>query len=106
MSSVERLKNFLDDHNIHYDLLHHDPTYSTGELAHELDVSSKDIAKTVIIKNDKGYAMIVLRGDKKINFNYLKNVFLSNKLELATELEIEKDREIDWEKEPGGGGDR
>ena len=90
MSSLDKLKNFLDDNNINYDLLHHDPTYTSEELAHKLDVHSKIIAKTVIIKNDKGFAMIVLPGDKKINFNYLKNIFLSNKLELATEKEIKK----------------
>ena len=88
MNSIERLRNFLDDHNIQYDLLHHDPTHTSEELAHKLNVDPKKIAKTVIVRNDKGYAMIVLPGDKKINFNYLSNVFLSNKLELAKEFEI------------------
>jgi Ala-tRNA(Pro) deacylase len=90
MSSIEKLTNFLDYSNINYNLLHHDATYTCEQLAHKLDVPTKDIAKTVIIKNDKGYAMIVLPGDKKINLSFLKNMFLSNKLELAKESEFKK----------------
>ncbi len=90
MSTNNRLINFLDYHNIKFKLLNHDTTYTCEQLAHKLHVSPSNIAKTVIIKYDKGFAMIVLPADKKIVLRYLKNMLTSDNLELAKESEFKK----------------
>lgn len=88
MSLLDRFKKYLNDSNINYSVISHSPTYTAEELAHELHVPEKDLAKTVIVKSDDGYAMIVLPASRKINLDYLKNAMGKKDIGLADEAEF------------------
>lgn len=88
MSLSDRFKKYLNNSNINYSVISHNPTYTAEELAHELQVPEKDLAKTVIVKSDDGYAMIVLPASRKINLDYLKNAMGKKDIELADEAEF------------------
>lgn len=88
MSLSDRFKKYLNNSNINYSVISHNPTYTAEELANELQVPEKDLAKTVIVKSDDGYAMIVLPASRKINLDYLKNAMGKKDIELADEAEF------------------
>lgn len=52
MPMLKRLQEFLDTHNITYQLLGHQKAFTASEVAHTLHISGKMLAKVVILKMD------------------------------------------------------
>jgi Ala-tRNA(Pro) deacylase len=90
MKILKRLKNYLDKNKVKYIIISHSPAYTAQDIAHSIHHTGKEIAKTVIVKNDNGYAMVVLPASNIINTNLLKIAMRSHKFELATENELEE----------------
>lgn len=87
---LKRLKDYLDLNKIKYIEIRHSPAYTAQEVASSIHHTGKEIAKSVIVKTDRGFAMAVLPASNIINENLLKIAIRTNKLELATEDDIEK----------------
>jgi len=85
---VERLKKVLDQNKIKYACLSHSPAYTAQEVAESAHIPGKEIAKTVIIKLDGTFAMVVLPGSLRIDFELLSDAFTATEVELATEDEF------------------
>ena len=90
MSILKSLKDYLDENGIKYKAISHSPAYTAQEIAALVHVPGKELAKTVIVKTEDGYAMVVLPASRKINFDTLKNVMSKKQVELAKEEEFEK----------------
>jgi Ala-tRNA(Pro) deacylase len=90
MSVLKSLKDYLDDNGIKYKAISHSPAYTAQEIAALVHVPGKELAKTVIVRTEDGYAMVVLPASRKINFDILKNVMSTKQVELAKEEEFEK----------------
>lgn len=90
MSILKSLKDYLDGNGIKYKAISHSPAYTAQEIAALVHVPGKELAKTVIVKTEEGYAMVVLPASRKINFEALKNVMSKKQVELAKEEEFEK----------------
>ncbi len=88
MSILKRLKEYLDENNIRYVKISHSPVYTTQEVAASIHVPGKELAKTVIVKVDDGYAMAVLPASRRINFGLLKEAIGTQKIRLASEEEF------------------
>src|SRR3989338_10397565 len=85
---VKKLKDFLDQHQIKYLSLSHSPAFTSQEIAAAAHVSGKQLAKTVIIKTDGQFAMVVLPAKDQVNFAKLKAATGLKELDLATESEF------------------
>ena len=85
---VNRLKKVLNQNKIKYVCLSHSPAYTAQEIAESAHISGKEIAKTVIIKLDGTFAMVVLPASLMIDFNLLHEAFTATEIELATEDEF------------------
>jgi len=59
MSVLNSLKKYLDDNKIKYSAITHSPAYTAQEIAALVHVPGKELAKTVIVKSEDGYAMVV-----------------------------------------------
>ena len=81
---------FLERGHYKFERVPHPATYSAQRLAHELHVSGREVAKTVLLRVDGGYefAVAVLPASKKIDFKRASKLLGGAKLELATEFEI------------------
>ncbi|MEQ9619887.1 MAG: YbaK/EbsC family protein [Deltaproteobacteria bacterium] len=90
MSVLKSLKDYLDDNGIKYKVISHSPAYTAQEIAALVHVPGKELAKTVIVKADEGYAMAVLPASRKINLEALKDVMSAKHVELAKEEEFGK----------------
>lgn len=85
---VKRLKEFLDSHNIKYVTISHSRAFTAQETAASAHVPVKELAKTVMVKIDGKMAMAVLPASSKVDFDLLKKVLGSGKVEIASEKEF------------------
>jgi Ala-tRNA(Pro) deacylase len=81
---------FLQRGHYKFDRVPHAPAYSAQRLAHELHVSGREVAKTVLLRANGGYEFVVavLPASKQIDLERASKLLGGAKLCLATEFEI------------------
>ena len=90
MSVPSRLKSFLDANRVPYESLSHSTTYTAQGTATVMQISGREMAKTVVLRaGEHGRETIlgVLPGPKHVNLDKLAKV-LGKPVRLATELEF------------------
>ena len=90
MSVPQRLKSFLQSNHIHYDTLPHTTTYTAQGTAAVMQISGKEIAKTVVLRaGEQGEETIlaVLPGARHVKLEKLA-ALVGKPVRLASELEF------------------
>lgn len=90
--SKEEVYLKLKELNIEYLKIDHIPIYTIDE-ANNLDIENKEyIAKNLFLRDDKkrNYYLLVVKSNKKIDLNDLKNKINSHRLSFASEIDLEK----------------
>ena len=85
---AQKLKEFLDGHNVEYITISHSPAYTAQRIAELTHIPGKDLAKTVIVKLDGNFAMAVLPASHKVDLDYLKRGASADNVEVASEAEF------------------
>ncbi len=85
---VNKLKEFLDSHQVKYVLMMHSPAFTSQEIAAVAHVSGKQLAKTVIVKVDGKLAMVVIPAKDQVNFAKLREATGIASVDLASESEF------------------
>ena len=85
---VQKLKEFLDNHQVNYVCMACSPAFTAQEVAASAHVSGKYMAKTVIVKAGGKFVMVVLPAQDHINFGLLKASLKAKEADLATESEF------------------
>ena len=85
----EKVKEFLDSHDIKYLTIAHSPAFTAQEIAASAHIPGKELAKTVMVKIDGNMAMAVLPASYKVNLDLLKEAAGATQIELAGEQEFE-----------------
>ena len=85
---VNKLKAFLDEHQIKYVTISHSTAYTAQEIAASAHIPGKEVAKTVMVKIDGAMAMAVLPASYQVDFDLLKTATGAQEVELATEEEF------------------
>ncbi len=83
-----KLKKFLDENNVKYLAITHSRAFTAQEIAAKIHCPGKELAKSVIVKVDGDYAMVVLPASEKIDFDEIKSALNVDWVELATEEEF------------------
>ncbi|MDE3165847.1 MAG: YbaK/EbsC family protein [Acidobacteriota bacterium] len=83
-----KLKEFLEDHGVHYALTPHSPAVTASEVAEAAHISGTDFAKTVIVKIEGEMAMVVVPANRKINPGELRELLNTDSVVVATEDEF------------------
>jgi Ala-tRNA(Pro) deacylase len=86
---TEKLKNFLDKHDVKYVSISHSPAYDAQRIAALAHIPGKELAKTVIVRIDDKFAMAVLPASCRGHLGHLKVAVSASHVELATETEVE-----------------
>ncbi len=86
MTISMKLESYLVDQGVEYEVLKHQPTWSSSQTAQASHVSGNRIAKGVVLKDAEGYLMAVLPASCHIHFNKLQSM-LGRDLDMATEEE-------------------
>lgn len=87
MAMASTLRAYLEERGIHYDLVSHPLTadsMSTAALAH---VPGDQLAKSVVLEDERGYLMVVLPSTHRVRLGTLHKS-LHRPLGLATEREL------------------
>ena len=85
-----RLKKFLDDNQIGYDVMHHDPAFTAQELAARMHISGYEFVKVVVVKLDGAFALVALPAPLRINFRALAEAAGAKRCSLASEEEFQQ----------------
>jgi Ala-tRNA(Pro) deacylase len=85
---AQKLKDFLDSHDVRYITIIHSPAYTAQAIAHIAHVSGKELAKTVILRVDGRLVMAVLPATHKVNLEVFKKAVGAGSVELAEERDF------------------
>ena len=88
MNTLAKIKQYLDQNNVPYQVILHEEVYTAQELAQALHVPGKELVKVVIIKADDRYCMAVLPSIRKIDLSALQTQLHAATLAIATEQEL------------------
>jgi len=89
MAIAETIQRFLEQQSVEYDLVPHPHTGSSHETAEAAHVDEDHIAKAVIVKDEAGYAMVVVPASNWVEVGHLRKE-LNRDFHLATEAELAK----------------
>ena len=89
MTIARKLKNFMDNSGISYDILPHDREVVTSKIAQTAHISGDALAKGVLLKSDQGYLMAVVPASRNVDLAGLSHQ-LQERLGLATDEETQK----------------
>jgi Ala-tRNA(Pro) deacylase len=88
---VQRLKDFLDEHQVKYVVISHSRAFTTQEIAAATHIPGKELAKTVIVDIDGQTAMAVVPGSQKVDLALLRDALGAERVTLGKEAAF-KDR--------------
>lgn len=88
MAVARRLKEHLDAEKVKYHVLKHHECYTAPEIAHELHVPGRELAKVVIVKADDRMVMAVLPANLHIGLEKFAGVAGARQAVLASEEEF------------------
>ncbi len=88
MPILRKLQEYLDEHEVKYQVLTHSIAYTAQEIAQAQHIPGKAMAKVVMVKKENGTpVMLVLPASHKVNFARLREV-------LHSHVELEQEREF------------
>ncbi len=85
---IKKLKEFLENQHVKYTSMTHSPAFTSQEIAAAAHVSGKELAKTVIVKMDNHFAMVVVQANDQVNFAKLEAAVGNTHIDLAAESEF------------------
>lgn len=85
---IERLKKFLDENDVKFVTTSHSQAFTAQEVAAAAHVPGKQVAKTVMVKLDGEFAMVVLPATERVDVERLKGVTGTRDVALASEEEF------------------
>jgi Ala-tRNA(Pro) deacylase len=86
--SLQKLRDFLDEHQVKYVTITHSPAFKAQEIAALAHVPGKEMAKPVMVKIDREMVMVVLPASMKVDFGRLLDAAGAQEVELAHEDEF------------------
>ena len=86
--ALARIKEYLDQRDVRYEMIPHGVAFTAQETAEKAHVSGYAIAKTVVVKLDGRLAMAVVRAPQLVDFDLLQRASGADVVDLATESEF------------------
>jgi Ala-tRNA(Pro) deacylase len=88
MSIPKKLKNYLRKHNIDYRVVAHKTAYTAYDLAQTTKEKLKNVAKSVALKADRKYAVVVVPASHRLDLAKLKKALNASTLSIVKEVEL------------------
>jgi len=85
-----KIQDYLREQKIDFELREHPPAYTAQEVAAEEHVSGDMLAKSVVVRAGKEYALCVLPASFKLDMKKVAKVLKTRKVKLADEEELAK----------------
>ena len=88
MAIARTLKTFLEESKVRFAAAKHPVAYTAQEIAAALHIPGRSLAKSVLVKTDRGPVLAVLPAIHLIDLKKLKAVLRTKKLSIAKESDI------------------
>lgn len=85
---IQKLKNYLDSHNIKYVTMSHSPAYTSPEIAAAAHIPGQILAKTIMVIIDGEMVMTVMPSNYRVDLDLLQYQLGAERVDLATEDEF------------------
>jgi Ala-tRNA(Pro) deacylase len=84
------VKQFLEDHNVPYEVVKHPRALDAARLAHAVHVPGRMVAKTVLLHIDHGFADVVavLPANARVDLEKARQMFGGAEMALASEEDV------------------
>ena len=83
-----RLENLLAQHAVAFEILRHEPVYTSEEAARVRGTPLASGAKALVVKGDEGFVMFVVPGDRKLDSHAVRRAKGWKKMRFATREEV------------------
>ncbi len=85
-----KVAEFLKNHQVDFEMMSHARTFEAQRMAHELHVSGREVAKTVLLKRDDGssFVVAVLPANTSVDLDRASQLVGVSGLQLASENEV------------------
>ncbi len=89
MSISKPLLSYLQKSKINFEPVTHKTVFTAFDLARTLRVDFREVAKTLVVKGDNNYFIVVLSAGQMLDFGKLKKLLKVKKIEIAREKVME-----------------
>ncbi|OGE79527.1 MAG: hypothetical protein A2751_00320 [Candidatus Doudnabacteria bacterium RIFCSPHIGHO2_01_FULL_46_14] len=86
----KKLEKFLKENKIKFALHEHKKVFTAHDEAQTQHIKTKEIAKVVLVKSDKSFALVIVPAQKYVDFKKVKNALKAKKVSMAKESDITK----------------
>lgn len=84
----EVIVQLLESEKVAYQLLEHEPVYTSKQAAEIRGARLAEGAKSLLLKANKEFILVVLPGDQKLDSKKIKTIMGTKKLRFATPEEV------------------
>jgi Ala-tRNA(Pro) deacylase len=88
MPILSKLKEFLDQAKVPYEVYNHPRAFTAQEIAAAQHIPGREMAKVVILKVDDSLMMVVLPASRLVDLKKVKEGLNAKEVSLATETEF------------------
>lgn len=88
MPILAKLKEYLEEHHVRYEVRSHRQAFTAQETAQAQHVHGREMAKVVIVRSAREFAMIVLPAPSRVDLERVGAVLGKPDVALATEGEF------------------
>jgi Ala-tRNA(Pro) deacylase len=88
MAKFDRLLKYLNENNVHYQVLSHTEAFTAHQVALASHVPDRNVAKTLLVKADDQYWIVALRADQRLNEHLLRDALEAKHVRLAYEEDL------------------
>lgn len=75
MTIAKTVEHYLQEHGTEYTVVRHRPAMSSKETAAAAQVPAEEIAKAVVLGDERGFVMAVIPGDRHVQLHKLSEKF-------------------------------
>lgn len=90
MSIHPKLQKHLEINKVKYEIIPHKKVFTAIDVAVTLKAKLEEIAKSLVVKADKNYYMLILAANRSVNLAKLKQALKANKIIIPKEAELIK----------------
>jgi Ala-tRNA(Pro) deacylase len=90
MTVFERIKQMLDEHSARYEVLHHEPVFTSEQAARVRGTSLSSGAKALICKCDQTMILFVMPADRRLDGRAVRRQFGWKSLRFASVEEVDQ----------------
>lgn len=87
---ADRVRSLLDRNGVKYAVIQHSPAFTAPEIAASAHVPGREMAKSVIVRIEGDFAMVVLPSSNRVSMDELQRIVGTERVRLAHEHEFER----------------